>query len=257
MRLEKYSKLKPPSLSKMPTLEGELHINISKSEDNICLKIKDEIKQKTDAYETLNNAMDELISAIDKLSLCYKTLSKSLLDLSKSHKDNQILYEFFNRLFTLYKAWERDYLEENKLYKEEFKYFFKFINMENVSFLKKYEEFKFTRDEYKSKYEKVKKIQNKTKKDLNLIESLRRDYGLELYMVNSEYQKLQERQANRCILQFMKYNNKKDIILHNLNKYVKLFNMNEEFNNPQEKIEIDNDWVIQYHDMNNEENNKK
>jgi len=257
LRLEKYSKLKPPSLSKMPTLEGELHINISKSEDNKCLKIKDEIKQKTDAYEALNNAMDELISAIDKLSLCYKTLSKSLLDLSKSHKDNQILYEFFNRLFTLSRSWERDYLEEKNLYKDEFKYFFKFINMENVSFLKKYEEFKFSRDEYKSKFEKVKKIQNKTKKDLNLIENLRRDYGLELYMVNSEYQKLQERQANRCILQFMKYNNKKDIILQNLNTYVKLFNMNEESNNPQEKIEIDNDWVIQYHDMNNEEYNKK
>ena len=257
LRLEKYSKLKPPSLSKMPTLEGELHINISKSEDNKGLKIKDEIKQKTEAYEALNNAIDELLSTIDKLSLCYKALSKSLLDLSKSHKDNQLLYEFFNRLFTLSRAWERDYLEEKNLYKDEFKYFFKFLNMENVSFLKKYEEFKFSRDEYKSKYDKVKKIQNKTKKDLNLIESLRRDYGLELYMVNNEYQKLQERQANRCILQFMKYNNKKDIILQNFNKCVKLFNIYEESNNPQERIEIDNDWVIQYQDMNNEENNKK
>ena len=76
-------------------------------------------------------------------------------------------------------------------------------------------------------------------------------------MVNDEYQKMQERQANRCILQFMKYNNKKDIILQNFNKCVKLFNIYEESNNPQEKIEIDNDWVIQYQDMNNEENNKK
>jgi sorting nexin-7/30/sorting nexin-8 len=257
LRLEKYSNLKPPSLSKMPTLEGELHININKSEDNKGLKIKDEIKQKIEAYDAFNNAMDELISTIDKLSLCYKNLSKSLLDLSKSHKDNQILNEFFNRIFTLSRAWERDYLEEKNLLKDEFQYFFKYINMENISFAKKYEEFKFSRDEYKSKYDKVKKMQNKTKKDLNLIEYLRRNYGLELYMVNNEYQKLQERQANRCILQFMKYNDKKDIIFQNFNKCIKLFNMNEESNNSKEQIEIGNDWVVQYHEWNNEENNKK
>ena len=257
LRLEKYSKLKPPLLNKMPTLEGELYISISKSEDSKGLKIKDEIKKKSEAYEALNNTMDELLSTIDKLSLCYKNLSKSLLELSKSHKDNQILYEYFNKLFNLTRIWASDYLEEKELFKDEFKYFFKYMNLENVSFLKKYEEFKFSRNEYKSKYDKVKKIQNKSKKELNLIENLRRDYGLELFMVNNEYQKLQERHANRCLLQFMKYNNKKDIILQDFNKCLKLFNMNAESNNSQEQSEFGNDWVIQYHDMNNEENNKK
>ena len=259
LRLEKYSNLKPPSLSKMPTLEGELHININKSEDNKGLKIKDEINKKTEAYDCLNNAMDELLATIDKLSSCYRALAKSLLDLTKCHKDNQILSGFFNRLLNLTKTWARDYFEEGNFLKDEFKYFFKFINKENVSFLKKYDEFKSVRDEYKSKYEKVKKLPTRTQKDLNLINNLRRDYGLELLMVNNEYQKLIERQANRCTLQFMKYNNKKDVILQNFNKCVKLFNINEESNDTgtttqQEQNEADNEWVGQNNEGNNEEN---
>ena len=256
LRLEKYSKLKPTSLNKMPTLEGEIHINISKSEDNKGIKIKDEINKKTEAYDELNSAMDELLATIDKLSLCYRTLAKSLLDLTKCHKDNKILSGFFNRLLSLTKTWARDYFEEENFLKDEFKYFFKFINKENVSFLKKYDDFIDKRDEYKSKYEKVKKLPNRTQKDLDLINNLRRDYGLGLIMLNNEYQQLLERQANRCMLQFMKYNNKKDVILQNFNKCVKLFNINEESNDTgtttqQEQNETGNEWVGENNEGNN------
>ena len=257
LRLEKYSKLKPSSLSKTPTLEGELHIKINKSEDNRGLKIKDEITKKTEAYDALNNAMDELLATIDKLSSCYRTLAKSLFDLAKSHKDNQILSGFFNRLLNLTKTWAKDYFEEENFLKDEFKYFFKFLNKENVSFLKKYEEFKYSRDEYKSKYEKIKKQPTRTQKDLDLIIHLRRDYGLELFMVNNEYKKLLERQANRCTLQFMKYNNKKDVILQNFDKCVKLFNINEVSNDTgtvtqQEQNETGNEYAVQNNEGNNE-----
>ena len=159
IRLETYSKIKPSPLSKMPTLEGEFHININKLEDNNGVRIRDEINKKTEAYNELNTAMDEILTTFEKLSLCYKTLAKSLFDLTKTHKDNEILFGVFNRLLSLTKIWARDYIKERDFLKDEFKYFFKFINKENVSFLKKYEEFKSSRDEYKSKYEKVKNYQ--------------------------------------------------------------------------------------------------
>ena len=261
LRLEKYAKLKPPTLSKMPTLEGQIYINISKFEDNKAFKIKEEINKKTEAYDALNTAMDELLATIEKLSLCYRSLAKSLLDLTKSHKDNQILNKFFNRLLSLTKTWARDYIVESNFLKDEFKYFFKYINKENSSFLKKYDEYKYSRDEYKSKYEKVKKLPQRTKKDLDLVKSLRRTYGLELLAVNDEYQKLNERHANRCSLQFMKYNNKKDTILQDYDKCIKLFNINEEPNNSgttssQEQNELENDWVIENQEVKKEENNQ-
>lgn len=82
-----------------------------------------------------------------------------------------------------------------------------------------------------------------------MIKSLRREYGLELLAVNDEYQKLNERHANRCTLQFMKFNNKKDVILQDYNKCVKLFNINEDPNSigtpaAQEQNDIDNEWLL-------------
>ena len=163
--------------------------------------------------------------------MCYKTLAKSLLDLTKAHKDNEILFGFFNRLNNLIKIWGRDCLKQRDFFRDDIKYYFKFMNKENVSYLKKYEEFKTARDDYKSKYDKVKKTPNKLQKDIEMVHKLRRNYGLQLIMINSEYQKLLERQANRCIQQFLKYNDKKDVILQDLNNCIKLFNINEEQNN--------------------------
>ena len=60
---------------------------------------------------------------------------------------------------------------------------------------------------------------------------MRRDYGLHLLMINSEYKKLLERQGNRCLTQFMKFNGNKNIILQNFNNCVKLFNINEDSKN--------------------------
>ena len=244
LRLDTYSKMKPLPLSKMPTLEGEIHINISKLEDTKGLKIKDEINKKTEAFDGLNNAMDEILATIEKLSLCFKSLSKFLLDLTKCHKDNEILSGFFNRLLSLSKTWSRDCLKQRDFLKDEVKYYFKFINKENVQYLKKFEEFRTARDDYKNRYEKIKKLPNKLPKDIELVQKLRRNYGLQLAMVNSEYEKLIERQANRCITQFVKFNENKEVILQDLNHCIQLFNINENIGTggqqqEQEQEEVD------------------
>ena len=231
LRQNKYSKIKPSTISKMLTLEGEFHININKNEDNKGMKIKDEINKKTQAFENLNNAMDDLLSAMEKLSSCYKTLSKCLQDLSNNHKDNQKIFGIFNRLSSLSKIRANDYNREKGFLKDELKYFFKFMNKENTSYLKRYEEFKSARDEYKLKYDKTKKLPNKSQKDLDIVKRLRRDYGLQLLMINTEYKKLLDRQANRAVIQFNKYNDNKDVLLQNFNNCMKLLDITKDSNN--------------------------
>ena len=244
LRQDKYSKIKPLVLSKMPTLEGEFHIKINKTEDENGMKIKDEINKKSEAFENLNTAMDDLLNAMERLSSCYKTLSKSLEVLSNNHKDNQVLFGIFNRLSSLSNIRANDYNREKDFLKDELKYFFKFMNKENISYLKKYEEFKGARDEYKTKYDKMKKLPNKSQRDLDLVKRLRRDYGLQLLMVNVEYKKLLDRQANRGIIQFNKYNDNKDILLQNFNNCMKLLDITDDSSNivglddPQKKEEV-------------------
>ena len=208
------------------------------------MKIKDEINKKSEAFENLNTAMDDLLNAMERLSSCYKTLSKSLEVLSNNHKDNQVLFGIFNRLSSLSNIRANDYNREKDFLKDELKYFFKFMNKENISYLKKYEEFKGARDEYKTKYDKMKKLPNKSQRDLDLVKRLRRDYGLQLLMVNVEYKKLLDRQANRGIIQFNKYNDNKDILLQNFNNCMKLLDITDDSSNivglddPQKKEEV-------------------
>ena len=237
--------MKPLRLSQIPTLEGEFHILINKLNDNKGSKIKEEINKKSETFDELNIAIDEILSLIDKISLSFKSLGKAFLDLSKIYKVNNnnennndnILYNIFNRLSSLSKIWSRNYLKEKDFLNSEFKLFFNYMNNENISFIKKYEEYKTIKDDYINKFEKMKKIQNKNEKDLKIFNHLRIDYGLELLMVNNEYEKLIERQGNRMMGQFLKYNDNKKIILQDFKNCVKLFNLNEDPNNINLDIE--------------------
>jgi sorting nexin-7/30/sorting nexin-8 len=227
---ETYSKVKPPSLANMPTLEGVLNVKINKTEDNKAVKLKSEIDKKVEGFDEINIAMDELLASIEKVSLCFKSVARAFLNLSKAHKQNEVMFEIFKRLLNLSKTWSSNYLKERDFIRDELKYYFKFMNKENVSYLKKYEAFKMARDDYKNKYEKVKKMPAKSQKEVDSVLKLRRDYGLQLIMVNSEYDKLMERQSRRFLNQFVKYNQNKDTILHNFNNCIKLFNINEKTN---------------------------
>ena len=226
-----YQKLKTLPLSKMPTLEGKLIVNINKEEDARALKIKDEINKKTEAFDAVNSTLDEILVIYDKLNLLYKNLAKYFLDLEKAHQSNQVLNGFFSRLKNLSKLWSKDYMKQKDLLKDDFKYYFKFMNKENVSYLRKFEEFRVTRDDYKAKYEKVKKMQIKPPKELELLKILRVEYGLQLLMVNKEYDNLLERQGNRCLNQFMKYNNNQRIILQDYENCKNLLNINQQQDN--------------------------
>jgi len=235
-KVTEYKKMKTLPLSKMPTLEGELIVNINKEEDSKALKIKDEINSKTTALEAVNSTMDEILSIFDKLNQLFKNLSKSFSDLEKAPYNNDALKGFFNRLKNLSEIWSKDYGKEKDLLKDDFKYFFKFINKENVSYLRKFEEFRVTRDDYRKNYEKVKKMQVRQHKDLDLVKKSRVEYGLQLLMVNKEYHNLLERQGNRCLVQFMKYSDNQQIILQNYENCKNLFNINHQPHENNEQV---------------------
>ena len=221
-----YAKMKPVPLSKMQTLEGEITVNINKKEDAKALKIKEVINTKSQALDLFNSTIDEIIAIFDKLNGLYKTLGKSLFVLEKVHSNDEVMKNFYNRLKTLCLHWSDDYIKEKDLYKDDFKYYFKFINKESAQYLKKFDEFKKVREEYRNKFEKVKKLQIKPANDIELVKKLRLEYGVSLAMVNDEYKKLIERQAQRCIIQFTKYNAKQNIILQGYEYIKKIFNFN-------------------------------
>ena len=114
------------------------------------------------------------------------------------------------------------------------------MNNENNSFMKKCEEYKTIKDDYIYKFEKMKKIKDKKEKDLITFKNLRNDYGLELLMINNEYEKLIEKQGFRTKRQFNKYNEKKGILLQNLNNCIKLLDINEDISKIEEENKSNN-----------------
>lgn len=212
------------SFKTMHNLEGEIKIEITKQSDDIAMTIKDDINGKNEAFEKLNKEMDELIEVLEKASQCFKNVSNCFFELQNKHKVNESLSKMFGKLFALFKIWSSDYLKQNDFLKDEIKYFFKFINKENMSFHKKFDEFKSARDEYKKSFDKLKKNQQATQKDKDAVISLKQYYGFQLYYLRDEYKKLGERQAQRMDNQFIKYNKNRSIILQDFRNCCKLIN---------------------------------
>ena len=239
-RIEIYNKMKPLPLEQIPTLEGEFHIIINKEKDKKGSEIIEEINKKNISFEALNSALDQIMESLDKISISFKYLAKAFSDLNKEYKNNSNINDIFNRLHNLSKSWGRNYSSQKDFFDIEFKYYFNMMNNENNSFMKKCEEYKTIKDDYIYKFEKMKKIKDKNEKDLITFKNLRNDYGLELLMINNEYEKLIEKQGFRTKRQFNKYNEKKGILLQNLNNCIKLLDINEDISKIEEENKSNN-----------------
>ena len=238
------------SFSKMTNLKGEIHININKEQDTKAMKIKDDINKKSVVYDSLNAAIDDLLANLEKLSTSMNNVSSCFKDLRNTYRNNDLLSNIFNRLFTLTNIWSKDLLKQSDYFRVEIKQYFRYMSKENTAFLKIFDDFRLGRDDYKSKFEKVKKNLNKTKKDFDELNNIRQYYGYLLCNVNYEYQKLEERQAIRTWSKFLKYNDNKDIILQNFYNCIKLFNLKEEI--PTETKKKDEKGKIQKKESENE-----
>ena len=216
------------SFSKMTNLKGEIHASINKEQDTKAMKIKDDINKKNTAYENLNTAIDDLLVNIEKLSVSMKNVSNCFLELRNQYKDSDLLSNMYNRLFNLSKIWSNDLIKQRDYFRDEIKLYFRYIAKEDISFIKNFDEFRLGRDDYISKFNKVKKNLNRTKKDIDDLNNIKQYYGYLLCNVNYEFQKLEERQAIRTWSKFLKFNENKGIIMQNLYNCVKLFNVREE-----------------------------
>ena len=248
------------SFSKMTNLTGEINIVISKEQDTKAMKIKEDINKKTMAYDNLNSGLDDLQANIEKLSFSMKNVSNNFMELRNQYKNNDLLSDIFNRLFTLANIWSIDLMKQRDYFRDEIKYYFRYISKEDSSFLKNFDDFRLGRDDYKSQFEKLRNNVNRTQKDFNDLSKVRQYYGFLLCNLNQEFQKLEERQSIRTWSKFLKYNDNKDIIMQNYYNCIKLFNLKEEFPTKTKKNEENNKIETKENKNNikdeNEENKK-
>ena len=238
IKLKKYQKDKEiKEINKMANFNGYYDIKISYEDDFKAMKIKEDIKKKDEAFTKLNDNFDELIQIMKKMSVCLKNISQDFNNLKNLYYDNntqstQLLGQCFQNLNSIIKTWGEDYVKQRIFLKNEFKYFYKYINKENNSFLKNFKIYEDIKGEYEKKFSKFQKIPMPSDRDRESILNLKRLYGHHLVHIMDEYNKLSERQGTRVNKQFFLYSKEKEILFQDYNNFNKLFKIRENYTLP-------------------------
>ena len=236
-KAKQYSKIKEiTNPEKMVDLNGYYDIKISDSEDFKAMKIKEDIKNKEEAYKKLIEEIDDLFPIMEKMSVCLKKISQNSLNLKNIYGDGNKITETisnsFQQLYSIMKTWGEDYVKQKNFLVNELKYFFKYINKELNAFNKNFELYEDVKEEYKKKFMKYQKMESPSSKDQDNIKQIKNLYGFYLLNVNNEYTKLNERQGKRINKQFFVYNKEKELLFQDYNNFLKLFNFKENYSLP-------------------------
>lgn len=199
IKMEKYDNIRGVSLlNEIKNLDGFFNIDVKVGDKEFFLKIKEDINQKTEIFNKFNNSLKELFIVMDKMSNSIKTVKDCLSEFKIKYNINQNCISYFAYFEVIIKEWGECYIRQKNYLKKELKYFFKYMNKENNSFLKFYEYFKSNYEFNKSRYEKMNKnneIQNE--KDKEIMKNIKMELKYIIINANSEYKKLNERQASR------------------------------------------------------------
>ena len=241
----------------MPNFDGQYYLKISKADEIKARNIKKDIFAKVDIYKIIDEIMTDLLSNFDSISYIFNNLAVCFNGLQSKYKNNNTFKNAYGKLYNIFKIWSEDYLLQKNFFRDEIQYFFLFINKELNTFLNNYENYRMARDDYTNIFEKVQKNKNPVEEDFSLLKSTKKYYAYELTTVNNEYRQLEERQKNRLLNQFKKYNENKNILfqdfknISNLASFPDISNLKEHKKN----LKGENKEIISTDKSNNQENN--
>ena len=224
-----YKNVKPiKEVKKMVNLAGKFNIEINNKNTNLALKIKDEIRYRSDAYDKLNTTFDEIILEFQKLGDLFNHLSEVCNELKSTYKESKVFSDVYSRLGKITNTWGKNYIEQKEFFIDNLKYFFKYIDKENNDFLNNYNVFKLSYDSYKTKFEKLKKSQVQTDKEKQELKVLAVNYGFNLSCLLKEYTELLKRHEMRVSEEFLTYNENYKTLFQDYENSRKLLDFGEE-----------------------------
>lgn len=238
-----YDKMeRPKKINDEYTLTGEFNVEISKKKDFKAMGIKDEIQQKDQLFEKLTNSINVLMAGFENMIKYYKDVGVQFKALVTAYKNDGTLDKQFSKLEELMNKWSEGISHQNDFFRDEIKYYFKFMQKEIKETDKLYNCFKVSRDNYISQYNKAKKAVKNKNKEEELSDKYRNEYAFNLYMVLKEYDDLHKRQQTRMKKHFIKIAKDKDTFAKDYNIFNEMLNFdgekNENKNEGKEKVMI-------------------
>ena len=226
-----YDKLeRPKKINDEYTLTGEFNIEISKKKDFKAMGIKDEIQQKDQLFEKLTNSINVLMSAFENIIKYYKDVGVQFKALETAYKNDGVLDKQFSKLEEIMNKWSEGITHQYDFFRDEIKYYFKFMQKEIKETERLYNCFKSSRDSYMNQYNKAKKAVKNKNKEEEMSDKYRNEYAFNLYMVLKEYDYLHKRQQTRMRKQFIKLCKEKETFTKDYNIFNELLSYDAEKN---------------------------
>ena len=239
-KLEKYDKIKDPyPRNLVQNLEGYFLFKdkISKKEKENFLKIKDFMNIKNEAFNKVNNIIQDLLNIMEKMGNTIKNLHESFEQLKNAYNNDKGCLNSFAYFEIIFREWGQGYMKQRKYFNDELKYFFKYMDRENNAFIKYYDNYKNNYDSLKSKIEKIKKNNNVTEKEKETLKSLFNEIAFNIYNTNAEYKSLNNRQNERIDNLLFQFGQEKRTIFNDIHSFLSLLNVFEEKKKVEKKKE--------------------
>lgn len=226
-----YDKMeRPKKINDEYTLNGEFNVEISKKKDYKAMGIKDEIQQKDQLYEKLVNSINVLMSGFENMVKYYKDVGVQFKALETAYKNDGILDKQFLKLEQIMNKWSEGLTHQIDFFRDEIKYYFKFMQREIKQTEKLFNCFKTSRDNYVNQYNKAKKAVKNKNKEEEMSDKKRNEYGFNLYMLLKEYDNLHKRLQIRMNKQFIKLCKNKEKFSSDYKIFNEMLNFGEEKN---------------------------
>lgn len=224
-KVQKYDKIiEKNKKEEIPNLEGYFNLEMEAGDDEKCLKIKDEINQKHEAFNKFNMLMDKLLKQLNKISLNLKNISQCFGELKNRYNSNPNMANLFAHLEIIVNVWAEGYISRKKYFDIEFNYLFKYMDLENNSFIKHYDDFKICYDDFKKKFIEMGKEIYPSKKDKKMLKHLQKEFSFKTVNVYGEYQRLNDNQAKRIENKLYMISNNRNLVFKDVENIDGLLN---------------------------------
>ena len=225
IKIEKYDKIKEEiKRNNKPNLDGLFNLEMESGDDKKCLKINEELNLKNAIFNKLNKNINELLKLFEKVNFTLKNISSCFGELKNNYIDSPNITNLLAHIEIIFKVWGNEYDTQKKFLKEDFKYFFKYMNKENNLFFKYYNNFKVAYDAFKSKFDKMESILYPSDKDKKILKNLQKEFSFKSINVFREYKKLNENQAKRIENKLNKLSENKNMIFRDHDNILGLLN---------------------------------
>ena len=215
-------KTSPKSLSLFNTLDGVINLNISKKADAKATGIQNDLYKKIAGLKKLDSAFDNVIYLFDQVSQKMKDLSKAFDELKVLYENDGVIDKCFERFGEFMSDWSKGYDNQKTFFKDELKYYFKYMQKEYDCMIPLCTNFKQSRDSYDYQFRRVKKLQAQVPKEEKALENLKKHYSYLLVSILEETKCLNQRHQERIAHQLILMNEHRQTFMDDYEHFLKL-----------------------------------